>query len=220
MRFQVSATRPGLIGVQDEMHFDAHGQVVAQKHPVDQNVGTRILGALGQLHFGWYGGIALRIIYGLLGLALCVVTVSGVNVWLARRRDKSRPAPALERLWAGLVWGQPVTLAAVALATRLAARTPEPALAWGWVIGTVLLAIGAACAGRASRQTIALGCRAVIGGLLLLIAVTGLTAGHHSDMVETVIDAVLLLAGLAFTHGAWADMKPVSAASAAAAGNN
>jgi len=64
------------------------------------------------LHFGGFGGLTVKILYGLLGLALTVVTHTGVTIWLARRRDKGRPAPHWERVWAGVVWGQPLALAA------------------------------------------------------------------------------------------------------------
>ena len=49
------------------------------------------------LHFGWFAGLPVKIAYLLLGFALCAVTWSGVTIWLARRRDKGRPAPGWER---------------------------------------------------------------------------------------------------------------------------
>ena len=38
------------------------------------------------LHFGDYGGLPLKIIWALFDLALIVVLVSGVYLWLSRRR--------------------------------------------------------------------------------------------------------------------------------------
>lgn len=202
MRLLLSAARPGLIGMQDEVDFDASGHIVAQKHPRDQNLGTRILGALGPLHFGWYGGLVVRLAYGLLGLALCVVTASGVNVWLARRRDKGRPSPALERLWMGLIWGQPAVLAAVALATRLTGLSgPVPTVIWA--LGSVLVPTAASQAKQMSRQAVVTWCRTATACLLLLIAGSGLMREPTADPAAVAIDAVLLLAAIALARPAW-----------------
>ncbi|WP_371715352.1 PepSY domain-containing protein [Granulicella sp. L56] len=39
------------------------------------------------LHFGDYGGLPLKIIWGLFDLVLIVVLVSGLYLWLSRRRS-------------------------------------------------------------------------------------------------------------------------------------
>ncbi|MFP1132068.1 PepSY-associated TM helix domain-containing protein [Asticcacaulis sp. W401b] len=83
--------------------------------------GQKIYSALSPLHFGWFGGWAIKLVYGVLGLGLAAVTSSGVAIWLARRRDKGRPAPIFERLWAATVWSQPFAYAltaGLALITR------------------------------------------------------------------------------------------------------
>jgi uncharacterized iron-regulated membrane protein len=94
-----------LLAAQDSMVFAADGRIIQEKHPGGLTLGEQILGSLGTLHFGWFGGVAVRIAYGLLGIALCVVTSSGIHVWLARRRDKGRAAPHWERIWAAILWG-------------------------------------------------------------------------------------------------------------------
>jgi hypothetical protein len=71
------------------------------------------------------GGILLKIDYGLRGLTLTSVTSSGVTIWLARRRDKGRPAQHWQRIWIGAVWSQPVALAASALAAIAFATDAE-----------------------------------------------------------------------------------------------
>lgn len=45
-----------------------------------------------RLHFGDYGGYALKIVYFLLGLMGCVVIVSGILIWLVGREKESIPA--------------------------------------------------------------------------------------------------------------------------------
>jgi hypothetical protein len=61
----------------------------------------------------------VKLLYGVLGLALTVVTHSGVVIWLARRRDKGRPAPGWEKVWAVVGWSQPLAFGATAIAALL-----------------------------------------------------------------------------------------------------
>jgi uncharacterized iron-regulated membrane protein len=192
----LTATRAGLLASQDSFVFGADGHVIAEKHPGDLTVGEQILGSLGTLHFGWFGGLALRIAYGLLGIALCYVTASGIHVWLARRRDKGRPAPHWERIWAAILWGQPAALALVA-----AMVTAMPA--WGnrfatglWLVVTVATVTGASL--WTATSDFALG-RMVrrAAGVLLLCAVLAHLARHGvaGDGAALAMDAMLVIIG-------------------------
>ncbi|WP_395335495.1 PepSY-associated TM helix domain-containing protein [Novosphingobium sp. BL-8H] len=169
MRITIHGGRPKLLVQQDELQFDAHGKPIHEEHPQDMVVGTRMLTGIGQLHFGWYGGLPVRIAYGLLGLALCVVTSSGVTIWLARRRDRGRPAPQWERIWAGVCWGQPVVLTLTAV---LALVVPASPLATVWLALTVVAIAASALARNLSGQRIGwLWRRALVASLVLAIAV-------------------------------------------------
>jgi uncharacterized iron-regulated membrane protein len=143
MRVAVHGARAKLLVQQDETRFDATGKAIAQEHPEDFVAGTRILGGIGQLHFGWYGGLPVRLAYGLLGIALCVVTSSGVTIWLARRRDRGRAAPQWERIWAAVCWGQPAILALTALLAWFVPSAPLPGV---WLALTVLSILASALA--------------------------------------------------------------------------
>lgn len=115
----LSMRTPGHLALSEAYHFKGDGTPLGTGGLEDGSFGQQILGAIQPLHFGWFGGLAVKLIYGLLGLALTVVTYSGVTIWLARRRDKGRPAPRWERIWAGVAWGQPFALAAAALGSQL-----------------------------------------------------------------------------------------------------
>jgi uncharacterized iron-regulated membrane protein len=139
-RITVTSERLRLLVPQDTTSFDAAGRVLKDQHPRDLAAGTKILGGIGQLHFGWYGGLPVRIIYGLLGLALCILTSSGMTIWLARRRDRGRSVPQWERLWASVDWGQPLAFTLAALVT-IAVPTGGAAL-WKWLVATMALLLG------------------------------------------------------------------------------
>ncbi|UYZ60607.1 PepSY-associated TM helix domain-containing protein [Hymenobacter latericus] len=49
--------------------------------------------ALRTLHYGQYGGLAIKIIYSLLALSSAVITLTGFLLWWRRRRPARRPAP-------------------------------------------------------------------------------------------------------------------------------
>jgi uncharacterized iron-regulated membrane protein len=49
------------------------------------------LGVSRPLHFGDYGGLALKIVWALMTLATIVVLVSGLWLWIAKRRWRVRP---------------------------------------------------------------------------------------------------------------------------------
>ncbi|MEH3158335.1 MAG: PepSY-associated TM helix domain-containing protein [Sphingomonas taxi] len=194
----VSLGRPRLIAQQDALVFAATGAIVSEEHPAGRPIGKQILGSLGQLHFGWFGGLATRIVYSLLGVALCVVTVSGIEIWLARRRDKGRGASVWERVWTMIVWGQPLilaTLLAASLAGGLAAFDPLAL----WLAGTATsLALGAAI--RTPRQWLddrlkrATGLIVLIAGLWRLVSVLGRSVDAAAAIGATVM--ILAAAGL------------------------
>jgi uncharacterized iron-regulated membrane protein len=202
----ITASRPGLLASQDSFVFDSFGRLISQRHPGALNVGERILGSLGPLHFGWFGGMAVRLVWGLLGIGLCVVTVSGINVWLTRRRDKGRPSPRLERVWAAIVWGQPAILATTALSTFLFPASADRLPTTAWLVLTIS-GIVAANLTKASASSIAVASRVAAGALLVATAFLHMCdyrlSGDSEALVVNVlmIAAAFALAGGCLSHG-------------------
>jgi len=52
---------------------------------------VKMLSLSQPLHFGDYGGLPLKILWALLDIATIVVLVSGLYLWIARRRSSRRP---------------------------------------------------------------------------------------------------------------------------------
>jgi uncharacterized iron-regulated membrane protein len=208
-RFTVSSERERLLVAQDTTVFDAAGRVVKDDHPRDLSVGTRILGGVGQLHFGWFGGVPVRIAYGLLGLALCVVTSSGVTVWLARRRDKLRAVPQWERLWTAVAWGQPLIVALVAL---LALAGGGAVLVWAWVAATIVLLVAAGISGVPAMAA-ARALRLALGATMVLVALVH-AIRFPPEVTGMVVDVVVLAGGAWL---AWRNRQPFAAVTGTAA---
>lgn len=117
---------PGHLTRAEGWTFSGDGRMLAKAGLTDGNVGMRIYGMITPLHYGTYGGLPLKIIYVLLGGSLTTLVASGLTIWLARRREQGRPAPRRERLWAGLVWGQPLAFGMSALLSLAIALPPLP----------------------------------------------------------------------------------------------
>lgn len=200
-RVTISSERDRLLVPQDTTIFDAKGRVVKDQHPADLVLGTRMLGGIRQLHFGWFGGLPVRLLYGLLGLALCIVTSSGVTIWLARRRDRGRAVPLWERLWAGIAWGQPLALAMVGI-TGLVAPAQDGILIWVWLATTACSLIIAGGAQGFDASNGAARYRHLVAASTLGLALVYLVTRQLGLPGMGVELALLAGAGLLFRHPA------------------
>ncbi|MDF1643947.1 MAG: PepSY-associated TM helix domain-containing protein [Pseudomonadales bacterium] len=109
--FEIAATLPQRLIYSEIYRFHGDGSLINHQQFSDGAVGRQIAYSVYRLHFGHYAGQWVKVIYGLLGLALSVICVSGINIWLAQRKHES----ALNDLWVAIVWGLPLALAFSAL---------------------------------------------------------------------------------------------------------
>lgn len=167
---------------------DGEGRILGEVGYESGSLGFRVLSAMTPLHFGWFGGWPVKVAYFLLGLGLTAVTSSGVAIWLARRRDKGRPAPRWERIWIAFVWSQPVAYAFSALVTVLSPGA-APVAVWGLA---TLAACAAAFVGTPAGISVAL--RRISACLLALVALahSAVHAGAMADPVGWGVNLVLL----------------------------
>lgn len=184
---------PGHLALSNSYYFKGDGTPLGDGGLETGGIGQQILGALQPLHFGWFGGLPVKVIYGLLGLALTVVTHSGVTIWLARRRDKGRPAPGWERIWAAAAWGQPFALAAAAIASLFLAVNAILPVYLGTVLLAFVLALGLSSASLVTRVLQALGATTLAG---VLLAHGLIWMPKATDLMAWAVSAAVLAAGL------------------------
>ena len=207
--------QPDRMAGTDSYAFRRDASIYNAQKATDNNLGEDLLGGMGQLHFGWFGGGIVKIIYFALGLALTYLAASGVNIWLARRRDKGRPAPRWERAWAATVWGQPAGFAAAAVAGLATASAPVAIGAW--LIVSLLFLLAAI---RLAAPSLARVGRLVTGALTLLavavhLALRGGLAA--ADPMAWIVNAALVAGGvLLLIPRLSAQKRPVEPAAAAA----
>lgn len=161
---EVHASHPGRMIYSENYRYDSGGTYLGKAGFSDAEVGKQVVYSMYYLHFGHFGGFAVKLIYALLGLALTIVSISGVNIWLTRRRHRD----ALNDLWAGLVWGAPVALAATA-ASDLALDAASPLLFWTVLAVCVWWSLRQRDGGRTRRDLLA-----AWGGLIVLLLATHL----------------------------------------------
>jgi uncharacterized iron-regulated membrane protein len=118
MRIDVQVSAPGRLPRGEVIHYDAAGRPIGRTRFVTGALGLQAYAAAAQLHFGFFGGLPVKIIYVLLGATLSYVAATGVTIWLERRADRGRPSPRLRALWFGWTWGAPCALLIAAIAGK------------------------------------------------------------------------------------------------------
>ena len=108
----------------------------------DGHWGQQLAASTYNLHFGNFGGLPVKIIYFLLGLALTIVVGTGTSIWLGKRERRGVHDPRLRSLWDGVLWGVPLALTLTFLA-RVIAGNAAPLTAIFWLLCTLILFVAA-----------------------------------------------------------------------------
>lgn len=177
-------TRRTVYDRQGRQLYDSSGASLAQ----------RMIIAVQPLHFGWFGGLAVEIAYGLFGLSLCVVTSSGVKIWIVRRRDRGRPVRGWSRLWSATEWGQPCALAVAALSSLVMGASAIPAMMWAFATGLILAATWSPFSSDGLDRFLRSSCAWLLIALALIHV--AIREGSLQDPASWMVDAVLLAGGM------------------------
>jgi uncharacterized iron-regulated membrane protein len=122
---EIFSQHPNRLIYSENYAFNAKGEFLHKSGFSDGEIGKQIVYSMYRLHFGHFGGWWTKAIYFLLGLAITIVSVSGINIWLEKRKHKD----VINDLWAGFVWGTPIALITPAI-TRFAADYTSNVLFW------------------------------------------------------------------------------------------
>ena len=170
--------------------FTADGRFSHKHGFSDGDAGKQVIYSLYRLHAGQFGEAVTKVLYGLLGLAMTVVSATGMNIWLAKRRGET----VLNDLWTGIVWGAPVALAVSALAAVCFSIGPVRVFwcSYGLVIGYCLMQKDEK---TARRRLQAVGAAALLVLVICHLAVFSFEVGivMSVNMALLVIAVVLLL---------------------------
>lgn len=113
--FEIAATHANRLVYSELYRFYANGDYMNYQQLSDGPTGRQIAYSVYRLHFGQFDNSFIKVLYILLGLALTTVSVTGINIWLAKTQQSER----VRSIWSGLVWGIPVGLTVTALISIL-----------------------------------------------------------------------------------------------------
>lgn len=120
----------------EQYRFDQQGKYIDNVGYTDGPVGRQAIFSVFRVHFGHFGGLPVLFLYGFLGIALCVVCVSGVNIWLCKRKRYD----FINDIWPGFVWGTPVAILGSALISLLSGFSATIGF-WCLLLLSVLIAL-------------------------------------------------------------------------------
>lgn len=104
---EIAATLPNRLIYSEMYRFHSDGTFIDYQGLSDGPTGRQVAYSVYRLHFGHFDNGWVKILYGILGLALTVISATGINIWLARRKFES----FINHAWIGFVWGTPLALA-------------------------------------------------------------------------------------------------------------
>jgi uncharacterized iron-regulated membrane protein len=177
--------------------FAGDGTFTGTGNVANGPAGLQIAMSTYRLHFGDFGGLFVKVLYGVLGLFLCVIIASGLNIYFAKRAEKGRAAPRLAAAWAAIVWGSPALLALTLCLTVIGA----PAAVLSAVFWCGLTLIAAAAAALPHQLDVARALR--LAGAALLVLAPSLHFGMYGISVSVPGATSLVLLGIAAALNPW-----------------
>ena len=215
---EVGAYVPNRLVWYDAFQFNAQGEQIKRLGWPDGEVGMQIYASTYRLHFGHFGGLPVKILYTLFGLAMCFMCVTGMNIWFRRQQQAGSPRPVLERLWTAATWGFPTALVLTAISDFW---WSELSVAIFW-IGSALL-LGASLAVQNRQQLSRLLRTSLVALIALLLILHQLHYGLDSwNQASALINSLWLLAAACIAAPLlfkWYKSTPHSEAKAQATAN-
>ncbi len=186
------------------------GERIADSQFEKLTAANHVLNAVTPLHYGTFGGIALKFAYFALGMSLAVITALGLMMWVERRLHGSTGSRSdrvyliIGRLATGGTVGMPLATAALFIHDKLYVGAEEQRMFW---TGLTYFAVWAAPIGYAfwrkndyavTRETLALSGGALCAAAFINAAITDysflslLGDGHK---IAGFVDVSLLVVG-------------------------
>lgn len=176
--------------------FDGDGNFTGTAAYSDGELGQQIAMSTYRLHFGDFGGLAMKFAFATLGVALCIIIAAGMNIYFMKRVERGQPMPGLASAWSALVWGSSALLA-LTLTTSLMG-VGGGWLGWMFWLGCCVICGFAFCV----RDGLKIGrfLRIALGiALLLAVAIHALKfPGSYGNIFTSLTSAGFLALGLGF----------------------
>lgn len=189
---EIAATLPGRLIYSEIYRFDAEGRYINHQGMSDGPVARQVAYSVYRLHFGAFGGYAIKFLYFICGIALCLLCVSGLTIWFEKQKHQTR----LNQMWGATVWGVPISLFVSAWFCLLAINMPVSAsqIFWGSFLSLLVCSV-ALPRYWMSRRALKKG----LGILLLILGGTHIALFLHAQTALTyVVNGVFIVTGIGF----------------------
>lgn len=92
----------------EKYNFNGNGDFLGTAGSADGAIGQQVADSVYKVHFGQFGGLFVKITYGIFGVALLFIIHAGMKIYFLKRRGKGTATPVFEGAWLGIVWGVPL----------------------------------------------------------------------------------------------------------------
>jgi hypothetical protein len=211
---EITAIPPHSTAYGEIFRFDAQGRLHSRAGLDEGPAGKQAYASLYPLHFGSFGGLWVKLAYAVLGLGLCVICATGMDIWLVKSAEKGRARPRLHRLWTVFVWGMPAALPLAAAVYLLVGWSP---VAVFWILLMLMSVAAAAISARSEApQAVWSGVmKGVLGLSLLLLPLAHLAVFRSFSPAAVWPNLAMALGGLAImAHVLWPAARRTRAAPA------
>lgn len=140
---QIMAEHPRRLIYAEKYNFTGDGEFIDTVGSADGTIGQQVADSVYKVHFGQFGGLPVKLAFGIFGICLLYIITSGLRIYFLKRRNKGRGAPALEGAWKGLVYGAPA-LMVTSFAASMALPLSASLLTRMFWIGLILAAVAGA----------------------------------------------------------------------------
>ncbi|TPV59156.1 PepSY domain-containing protein [Aestuariibacter sp. GS-14] len=138
---------PGRFTYSENYQYNSAGQFLSVSGYGEGDGGKQILWSVYRLHFGDFWGMPGKVLFIILGMMLTIISATGMNIWLKKRKTQD----ALNLLWPALIWGTPSALVASAAAYFAVSLSPTLSF-WVVLCGLCVLALTTKSQQHVTRQ--------------------------------------------------------------------
>ncbi|MBF7073594.1 PepSY domain-containing protein [Glaciecola sp. MH2013] len=90
----------------ENYRYDSKGNFIQKGGYSDGETGKQFVYSIYRAHFGDFAGLTSKLLYFVLGMMLTIVSATGINIWLHKRKTKD----IVNLLWPAFVWLTPSAL--------------------------------------------------------------------------------------------------------------
>lgn len=189
---QIIAEHPRRLIYGEVYSFDGAGDYLGKVGTSDGEIGRQAAASTYNLHFGNFAGLPVELAYIVFGIALCVITSTGITLWLGKRSRKGLPTERMAAAWTVTVWGIPLALLAMAW-LRFVGGPAVPLVNAFWTLMFLGLLISVAQPQRFGDGRV----RRTLGIALIASGAAHAAWFHDAAMGVLLIDVALIAAGSA-----------------------